>query len=196
MIFKTGAYHPPAESGEAAHHAHSHDPAPQLGEDVEHVGHDNHDTHAVSASNAQTTHDRSAHNDHAHGTAAHDHAEPAKPEAHGQHDHSAVYPDTSSQPHLQHSAKLMVGDGETDPIHFAEVNHPVSVDGEVQYVIRLRLDQSERFEIYQAAVSTLSIILASIVLLAVGIPALLALRSRKQAELADQQVHFLARHDH
>ncbi|GLQ16886.1 putative bifunctional diguanylate cyclase/phosphodiesterase [Maritalea porphyrae] len=187
LIFKTGSYHPPAEAGEAAHHAHSHDPAPQLGADVEHVQHDNHTTHAASASNTPTSHDHGAH--------AHDHAAPQEPQAHGEHDHAAAYPGSSTQPHLQHSTKLMIGDGETDPIHFAEVNHPVTVNGEIQYVIRLRLDQTERFEIYQAAVSTLSIILASIVLLAVGIPALLALRSRKQAELADQQVHFLARHD-
>lgn len=190
LIFKTGSYHPPAEAGEAAHHAHSHDPAPQLGADVEHIQHDNHTTHAASASNTPTSHDHGAHDDH-----AHDHAAPQEPQTHGEHDHAAAYPGSSTQPHLQHSAKLMIGDGETDPIHFAEVNHPVTVNGEIQYVIRLRLDQTERFEIYQAAVSTLSIILASIVLLAVGIPALLALRSRKQAELADQQVHFLARHD-
>lgn len=190
LIFKTGSYHPPAEAGEAAHHAHSHDPAPQLGADVEHVQHNNHTTQVASASNTPTSHDHGAHDDH-----AHDHAAPQEPQAHGEHDHAAAYPGSSTQPHLQHSTKLMIGDGETDPIHFAEVNHPVTVNGEIQYVIRLRLDQTERFEIYQAAVSTLSIILASIVLLAVGIPALLALRSRKQAELADQQVHFLARHD-
>jgi len=201
LIFKTGAYHPPAEGGTAEHHAHSHDTAPALGSDVNYVAHQSHqhdDTpteHQNHDEHAHDAHDHGSHAGHTTNEAAHDHAAPIVAEAHTSHDHLAISPNTDLPAHLQHYAKLMVGDGEIEPIHFAEVNHPVEMNGEAKYVIRLRLDQTERFETYRHAVSTLSIILASIVLLAVGIPALFSLRSRKQAELADQQVHFLARHD-
>lgn len=196
LIFKTGAYHPPAESGNAEHHAHSHEEAPKLGSDVEHIEHQAHAPNNAETNHAnQDGHDHGAHDEHPTNGTLLDQTAPAHTGTHAEHDHMTMPTDTDLPAHMQHYARLMVGDGETDPIHFAEVNHPVTANGETQYVIRLRLDQTERFEIYQAAVSTLSIILASIVLLAVGIPALLALRSRKQAELADQQVHFLARHD-
>lgn len=102
---------------------------------------------------------------------------------------------TNLMAHAQHLATLMVGDGVGNPIHYAVVNHPVMKNGILQYTIRLRLDQTERFDLYKSMVSKLSILLAAIASLAVGIPALFAWRSRNRAEIANQQVHFLAKHD-
>lgn len=154
LMFKTGAYHPPAEEIGAEHHAHSHSSPTPL---------------ATSSTTPVV--------DHAH-----------------EHDHSDA-PAVDGE-HADHSVQLAVGDGYNDPLHFAEVNHPIIRNGTLAYSIRVRVDQSERFDLYQDAVWQITGVLGATAFFVVGIPAFFNLRSRKQAALADRRAHYLAKHDH
>ncbi len=113
-------------------------------------------------------------------------------EAGNAHDHSS--PKVQGD-HAKHMVRLATGNGFNDPLHFAEVTHPILKDGELAYSLRVRVDQTERFDLYQAAVWQITAVLAATALLVVGIPAIFHMRSRKQAELADRRAHYLAKHD-
>ncbi|MCF4096978.1 putative bifunctional diguanylate cyclase/phosphodiesterase [Maritalea mediterranea] len=168
LMFKTGSFHPPSDGQDAAHHAHSHPkPVPVATTSMMPVDSHSNESHADS-------HDHSAH-------------------AHG--DEARVDAPNLMGDHAVHKVKLILGNGYSDPLHFAEVTHPIIEDGELRYSIRVRIDQTERFELYQAAVWQITGVLAITVLLVVGIPAFLQLRSRKQAALADRRAHYLAQHD-
>ncbi|TDQ61837.1 diguanylate cyclase (GGDEF)-like protein [Maritalea mobilis] len=94
-----------------------------------------------------------------------------------------------------HTVRLGTGDGHREPLHFAEVNHPVLKDGILQYALRVRVDQTERFILFQTAIWEISLLLGATALFVVGVPAYLSVRSRKEADLADQRAHYLAKHD-
>lgn len=160
LMFETGAYHPPTQDVNAAHHAHSHEAT-------------------TTVAKAITTPDESSHTPDAHDHGAHNHG--AAPIVPG--DHTA------------HTVRLAVGDGQTDPLHFAEVTHPIVRNGELAYSIRVRIDQSERFALYQDAVWQITGVLAATAFIVVGIPAFLNMRSRRRADMADRRAHYLAKHD-
>jgi diguanylate cyclase (GGDEF)-like protein len=94
-----------------------------------------------------------------------------------------------------HTVRLGAGDGHHEPLHYAEVNHPVLKDGILQYALRVRVDQTERFTLFQTAIWEISLLLGATALFVVGIPAYLSVRSRKEADLADQRAHYLSKHD-
>lgn len=177
-VFQTGAYHPEID-GASKYHAHSHND-------------DGHDARST---------DEQAHGDHAHNdqpTSALNNSDVASATA-ATHDHTshAHTPDaTDIDPSLlAHSVLLNIGDGTTDPIHYAEVNHPVIKNGQFDYAIRLRIDQTARFALYQNTALAMSFILAAIAAIAVGIPATLFVRSRERTAKANEEIHYLAKHD-
>lgn len=108
------------------------------------------------------------------------------------HDHGTT---NAAGDHGMHTVQLAIGNGFNDPLHFAEVTHPIINDGELAYAIRVRVDQTERFELYQSAIWQITAVLGATAFFVVGVPAFFSLRSRKQADLADRRAHYLAKHD-
>ena len=94
-----------------------------------------------------------------------------------------------------HIVRLGVGDGRLDPLHYAEVNHPILKDGVLQYALRIRVDQTERFDLFHIAIWEISLLLSVTAIFVVGVPAYLSAKSRKVADLADQRAHYLTAHD-
>lgn len=203
VVFKTGSYHPPMD-GIAEHHAHSHEEnethnsAPQntnIAGAHEHQSTDQHGAGEQHAAHDAPSADASAgHDSHSHDHAGHAHEAPtAHTDNHGD---ETLHATAEVDPALsQHSVKLHTGDGSSEPLHYAEVNHPVVENGVFDYAIRLRLDQSARFDLYQNTALILSFILTVIATLAVGIPATLFVRSRERAVKANEEIHYLAKHD-
>lgn len=81
------------------------------------------------------------------------------------------------------------------PKTFGEVFHPVTMDGEVVYVLRAMVDLEEEAAQYKSTIAIAFMFSALVLLFAIGYPARQYLRSLKRQQSADRRAKFLASHD-
>lgn len=101
----------------------------------------------------------------------------------------------SHHPNSQHNVHLLNGNGVTEPLVYASVNHPILKNGILQGRIRVSVDQTELHALFNDTILWLSVILLVVTALGLGVPSLFYIRGKEKEEVAIRKVDFLVHHD-
>ena len=220
LAFATGTYHPPTDGMESEHHAHLHESVPmplpaaafelRLGKQDPNQATVLGNAAALDADGAMHGAEEPANDDHDHGAAGEEHNHGAVTDEHehgaptGEHaDHDPILAQAANidPAHARlhsghHVTELMYGDGETEPPVFAEIIHPMADEnGELRGIIRLLVDQTERYTVFTAVLYGSAATVLVLFLIGVGIPLRSHMRTLRAKKEADERIHYLAQHD-
>lgn len=91
--------------------------------------------------------------------------------------------------------QMKVGESPIHPSYFAEAYFPLIDDGVLKGVVGVYVDQTAKAAVFRRTFGVVSVVLAMLMAIAVGLPLYVVWQKLRQRREAEKQIHFLAHHD-